>query len=40
MKIHSLSSHHYADRGMGEVFESTKQNVHVHYMDIYTMFLA
>ena len=24
MKLHSLSSHHYADGGVGEVFESTK----------------
>ena len=24
MKIHSLSTHHYADGGVGEVFESTK----------------
>ena len=24
MEIHSLSTHHYADGGVGEVFESTK----------------
>ena len=25
MRIPSLSTHHYADGGVGEVFESTKQ---------------